>query len=308
MSESQENGFDKNRRVFLSSSTSEMQSYRDVALEVIAELGMQSVNYNDPSGARGVHRRGQNIFEMNRSTVQEADVFIGLYGFGEVWRPASHPGLVEEHPELMDDSQKLIMEYEWEWAKAKNSVICLPFVCTADTKAIPATRADSQMHDLRLKIMTGQVGWLTTPEAFRDELRRKLEAIRPTVFLSYSRTDEFLVSKLQLQLRDRDIFSWRDKVNIGGSVEWAKALASALQRMRALVVVVTPNSLKSKWVEKECIDFAAMGKPVFPYIAAESVKEELPPHLEILEWIDGTTEDGPIRLAGELVAFLNAAK
>ena len=240
---------------------------------------------------------------MNRDTICQADVFLGLYGFGKVWRPATHPGLTDAHPELLEAPDKLIMEYEYEWARDAD-ILMLPFVCTDKTTGIPYIEPDDRMHRFRLKLMARNVGWLTTPEAFYDQLVAKLHAIEPRVFLSYSRANEEYVSELQLRLRHADIYAWRDKTNIPGSSDWAKVLETALKELDTMLVVVSPESAKSKWVEKECKEFRAMGKPVFPYIGEMASKDDLPDYLKSLEYIDGTNTNGFTKLVKHLRAAL----
>lgn len=303
MNDDKHDEFARALRVFISSSTSEMEVYRNVAIKAIRDVGMQHTNYNDPGGV-GISHRNQTIFEMNRDTIHQVDAFVGLYGFGGVWRPASHPGLAEAHPELLDEPDKLIMEYEYEWAQ-EAGLFMFPFVCTDDTTGLPRVEIDDRMYQFRLKIMARNVAWLTTPEVFYDQLISKLKAIEPKVFLSYSRKDEQSVIELQQKLRHEDIFAWRDKSNIGGSVEWAKALETALKKLSALVVVVTPDSAQSEWVEKECREFGGMGKPVFPYIADPANKENLPEYLKEIQYIDGTESEGFNNLTRELRRVLD---
>jgi hypothetical protein len=190
MSEVKHGEFSRVLRIFISSSTTEMELFRNQAIQAIRDARIQHTNFNDPGGA-GISHRDQTIFEMNRDTIHQADVFFGLYGFGGVWRPASHPGLTVEHPELLDDPDKLIMEYEYE---------------------------------------------------------------------------------------------------------------------EAMIVVVTPDSVQSRWVEKECKEFRDMGKRVFPYIAdSEYINnpEKLPDYLEKLQYIDGTESNGFNELVRQLRGVLD---
>jgi TIR domain-containing protein/uncharacterized protein DUF4062 len=277
-------------RVFISSSTDEMKLYRTQAIRAIKDIGMKHTSYDDPSGI-GISHRYKDIFDMNKETIHQHDVFVGLYGFGGVWRPASHVRLTALYPDLLRDPDKMIMEYEYEWAHDADLII-LPFVCTEKTTGIPAIDMDYRMHDFRFKIMTRNVGWLTTPDAFYGQIIAKLRAIAPTIFLSYSRKDEEYVKALQHNLRGQDIFSWRDKTHIGGSIEWEKALGAAINDLKGLIVVVTSNAIRSEWVEKECKQFASKGKPVFPYLADSHCKDNLPDYLREIQYIDGTASDG----------------
>ena len=236
--------FSRVSRVFISSSTSEMENYRNKAVQAIRDAGMQHKNYNDPGGA-GIAQRDRTIFEMNRDTVRQADVFVGLYGIGGVWRPASHPGLTQANPEFLNDPEKLIMEYELEWAKEAGLVI-FPFIRTDQTRGVPMAELDVRMNRFRLAVMATNVAWLTTPEVFYDQLTSKLTAIKPQVFLSYSRQDEQYVNDLQRKLRHQDIFAWRDKTNISVLKNQPNALDAALAALKALVVVVSPHSFHLK--------------------------------------------------------------
>lgn len=279
-----------------------MAPYRDSAIRAIRDVGMQHTNYNDPEGV-GISHRYKTIFDMNRETIHQLDVFVGLYGFGGVWRPASHPGLTKRHPELSRDPDKMIMEYEYEWAQ-ESDLLIFPFVSTEKTTGIPETAIDDRMCAFRLDIMSKNVGWLSTPEALYNQLTGKLRSIEPTIFISYSRNDEEYVKTLQHDLREQDIFSWRDKMNIGGSVEWEKALEVALSHLKGLLVVVTSNSTSSEWVEKECKQFARMGKPVFPYIVDQNSKKNLPDYVRKIQYIDGTTSGGFETLVRDLRGLL----
>ncbi len=304
MSESTQNPLSPIMQVFISSKTSEMEAYRDKAIEAVRSIGMVHKNYNDPQGA-DLSQASKSIFENNRDTVKNSDVFVGLYGFGEVWKPAYHPGLPEIHPELLDDPGKLILEYEYEWAQ-EAGLYTFRFVATEDTIDLKPAPMDSRMARFRNRLMAQNVGWLTTPEAFYNQLVDGLSAIRPRVFLSYSRKNADSVSLLQGQLRHEDILAWRDATSIPGGTDWFKVLTSALDQLDILVVVVTPDSVKSEWVKKECTTFVAQGKTVIPYITDEACKSDLPEFLSRIQWIDGTAADGFPNLVKRLRIVLSS--
>ena len=304
MSIDQRAGLAQVMQVFISSKTSEMKAYRDKAIQAIHDAGMRHKNFNDPGGA-GFTQGSKTIFELNRNTIQQSDVFVGLYGVGEVWRPASHPGLREAHLELLENPYKLIMEYEYEWAKEFGLYTFL-FMRTNETLEVPFTPSDEQMESFRERLMTHTVGWLTTPEKFYEQLLGGLKAIRPRTFLSYSRRNVGDADDLQQRLRQEDIHAWRDSTSIPGGSEWASVIEKALDLMDALVVVVTPESAKSEWVEKECRTFIESGKPVIPYVSNAASKLALPNYLSSIEYIDGTSSDGFRKLVKQLRAILSS--
>lgn len=137
MSSSNDSGLAQVMQVFISSPSKEMALYRDQAIKAIRDVGMIHKNYNDPKGA-GFTQGVKSIFQLNRDTIKHCDVFVGIYGFGGVWRPASHPGIAEVHPELLEDPDKLIMEYEYEWAQ-QGGLYLFRFMRTDETEDTPFT-------------------------------------------------------------------------------------------------------------------------------------------------------------------------
>ncbi len=305
MSTGEKSGLARVMQVFISSKTSEMAAYRDKAIEAIRDVGMSHKNYNDLEGA-GFTQGDKTIFELNRDMIKQSDVFVGLYGFGDVWKPAYHPGLRARHPELSTDPEKLIMEYEHEWAQ-EAGLYMFRFLCTDRTYEIhPFTPMGSRVDQFRSQLMSRTVGWLTTPEVFYDQLVNSLKAIRPRIFLSYARKNAEYAGDLQLHLRNEDIHVWRDVTNIPGGTEWANELEAAIDLMEALVVVVTVESVQSKWVEKECLAFLKKGKPVIPYIADEASKAASPQYLSSIQYFDGTSSSGFLNLVKQLRVTLGA--
>jgi hypothetical protein len=302
MSVSKDRGLAQVMQVFISSASKEMAAYRDQAIKAIKSVGMVHTNYNDPKGA-GFTQGARSIFEMNQNTVKHCDVFVGLYGFGGVWRPASHPGLVKLHPELLKDPDKLIMEYEYEWAQ-EGGLYLFRFMRTNETEEAFAPM-DERMDSFRVDLMTNAVGWLSTPSDFCDHLTESLRGIRPRIFLSYSRRNKEYASQLQQQLRSQDLHAWRDETNIPGSAEWAAVIEAAIERMDALVVIVTPESAVSEWVEKECTAFLRNRKPIIPYISDPSIKSKLPKYLSPIMYIDGTVSGGLPALVKQLRVLLS---
>ena len=306
MSANAEIGLGPILQVFISSSTKEMEAYRTAAIRAINEAGMLHKNYNDASGA-GFTQGDRTIFQLNREIVQHSDVFVGLYGFGEVWKPASHPGLRSEHPELLIDPEKLIMEYEYEWAR-EAGLYLFPFVRTDETVDVPWCPMHPRMDRLRSRVMAGTVGWLTTANAFYTHCLESLRAIRPRVFLSYARVDADPVAALQRQLRSEDIHVWRDETNIPGGADWAGAIEAAIQLTDAMILVLTRESAISEWVKKECIAFIESGKTVVPYLYDPDVKSKLPGYVSTLQYVDGTAPEGFRTLVKRLRGVLGVAK
>lgn|SRR5215468_4259556 len=198
-------------QVFVSSVTDEMAPYREVALRAIRSSEMLPKNFNEGAGVEATH--GKTIFDLNRDTVRTSDVLVGLYGFARAWRPYGFGDLSDQHLELRQDPEKLILEYEYVWA-LEAGIYVFPFLRTPRTADLPDVPLDARMSAFHSRLKTRTVGWLTNTRDFHEQLVRRLVSIRPRVFLSYSRRNGDIALKLQRELRNEDVHVWRDAINI----------------------------------------------------------------------------------------------
>jgi len=75
------------------------------------------------------------------------------------------------------------------------------------------------------------------------------------VFLSYDRADEAFAKALSSELARRGLSVWRDEDELLPGDNWAMQTGAALKRSKAMVVLVSPESMRSKWVRHE-IEYA----------------------------------------------------
>jgi hypothetical protein len=71
------------------------------------------------------------------------------------------------------------------------------------------------------------------------------------VFLSYSTTDSGFALRLADALRSRDIGVWVDRWEIAPGDPIVSRLEEGLMQADALILVLSPNSVESPWVERE---------------------------------------------------------
>jgi hypothetical protein len=73
------------------------------------------------------------------------------------------------------------------------------------------------------------------------------------VFVSHShtQTDEPLVRKVTTALQNAGLEVWDDRIEIFPGDNWAEKIAQALREAEAMVVLLTPNALDSKWVDHD---------------------------------------------------------
>ncbi|MCC6580241.1 MAG: toll/interleukin-1 receptor domain-containing protein [Phycisphaeraceae bacterium] len=82
------------------------------------------------------------------------------------------------------------------------------------------------------------------------------------VFLSYSNEDSQFAGKLAAALERHGLRVWRAESMLPGD-NWADEVSRALRSSDAMVVLISPASMKSPWVLKE-IEFA-LGSPRFSH-------------------------------------------
>ena len=85
-------------------------------------------------------------------------------------------------------------------------------------------------------------------------------------YISYSRRDQELVSQLSGDLRKSGINIWVDVQEISAGANWVELIQRALDGASGVIVVLSPDSVMSKWVETE-VDFAQdHQKPIYPIV------------------------------------------
>src|SRR5207249_9631642 len=82
-------------------------------------------------------------------------------------------------------------------------------------------------------------------------MRRSLRLSPKSVFLSHSSKDRAFVEKLANVLASHRIPVWYSRVDIQGAKQWHDEIGRGLKNSDWLVVVLSPNSVKSPWVKHE---------------------------------------------------------
>jgi hypothetical protein len=89
----------------------------------------------------------------------------------------------------------------------------------------------------------------------------------PRVFLSYARSDgEAFATRLRERLEEDhpEITLWQDRVRMEGGVGWWNQITEALDRVRFMVLVMTPAAIASPVVQKEWRYARQQGVCVYP--------------------------------------------
>jgi len=86
------------------------------------------------------------------------------------------------------------------------------------------------------------------------------------VFISYSTQNRTYAQKLAKKLQGEGIDVWIDNAKIRSGENWWQSIVKALSAASAVVVLMTPASRASQWVQREILLADQMKKRVFPVL------------------------------------------
>jgi hypothetical protein len=97
------------------------------------------------------------------------------------------------------------------------------------------------------------------------------------IFISYARQDYPFAHKLVAALRNVSIKGWLDDVDIAAGSAVSSGLRSAINESGAMVVLVSPRSLESQWVNFEIGAGLAQDRPIIPILVeGADIDQKLP--------------------------------
>jgi hypothetical protein len=86
------------------------------------------------------------------------------------------------------------------------------------------------------------------------------------IFISYSKKNHQYAYPLAEFLQEQGFDVWIDKIGIEYGVNWWKAIVKGVRGCGAMLVLMTPESEASEWVEKEVFIGLELKKPMFPLL------------------------------------------
>lgn len=86
------------------------------------------------------------------------------------------------------------------------------------------------------------------------------------IFISYSRFDRDYADQLADSLLSQGYNVWIDTDQLRASEDWWKSIVLALKTCEAFIVIMTPHSDRSRWVQRELTLALKYDKPVFPLL------------------------------------------
>ncbi|HEX2621340.1 MAG TPA: TIR domain-containing protein [Phototrophicaceae bacterium] len=100
---------------------------------------------------------------------------------------------------------------------------------------------------------------------FAREFEKALSAAPQHLFISYSRRDKAFAQELREHLSSNGFTLWIDDAIEHGD-QWFNQIHDAIKTCAAFLVIMTPDSEQSEWVQKEILLAKRYKKPIFPLL------------------------------------------
>lgn len=181
-------------------------------------------------------------------------------------------------------------------------------------------RFESSVSSLRTQIMSlidSVLAGTPEPEAFLKGLlgyvetsHRKQTGVPPSIFLSYTHLDKDFAGRLATDLLSAGIKVWMDEGEIKPGDSLVKTISSAIDKMDAFAVLLSPDSVSSDWVKRELNlatdrELRTRRIRVIPILIADC---ELPPILRDHLYLNMKDEAGYARALRQLLETLRRAR
>lgn len=105
--------------------------------------------------------------------------------------------------------------------------------------------------------------FINSPEATYDPL----PIVKYDAFISYSGDDAAIAKEIVADLENASLRTFIASRDLGAGQLWTDEIRRALQASRALLILLTPNSVARPWVMLEVGASWALGKPLIPALA-----------------------------------------
>ena len=103
------------------------------------------------------------------------------------------------------------------------------------------------------------------------------------VFISYSRRDLPFVEQLVSDLKKTGLNVWYDLSGLEGGSRWRVEIQNAIRKSEYVIVVLSPDSVESEWVEREYLFSSNLKRKILPILYRPC---ELPLNFLDLNYID----------------------
>ncbi len=103
------------------------------------------------------------------------------------------------------------------------------------------------------------------------------------VFVSYSRRNKVFAERIARDLGDAGMEVWIDFRQIHGGEQWQDEIFRGIERSQIVVVCLSPDAVKSEWVQREVLTARQQEKFIIPVMAVNAQREL--ETIESLNWL-----------------------
>ena len=109
---------------------------------------------------------------------------------------------------------------------------------------------------------------------------------RRHIFMSYSSVEVDFALKLAADLKNAGLNLWIDRLDIKLGDDWRRSLQNAVDECAALIAVVTPEYVASKYCQRELGRADRIARPIFPLLLRTIPDTDWPLEIEREQYID----------------------
>lgn len=120
-------------------------------------------------------------------------------------------------------------------------------------------------------------------------MSQKDSHIPKKIFISYQNQDRSFAIKLNKDLKDENFETWFDQQDIPSGIDWSTAVGEGLRTCSHMILVLTPESVKSKEVKAEWNYFLNENKIIYPLLLRDC---EVPYRLGLIQRVDFRSDYG----------------
>src|SRR6266516_2067857 len=115
----------------------------------------------------------------------------------------------------------------------------------------------------------------------------------PAIFISHTSFDREIAAEIKAWVEElgyENVFlDFDPAAGIGPGENWERRLYKEIGRCHAIVLVLTPNWLNSKWCFAEYTQARALGKRIFPILAASIPRPSIAQNIQAIDLHDWNT-------------------
>jgi hypothetical protein len=108
------------------------------------------------------------------------------------------------------------------------------------------------------------------------------------IFISYRSTEADFTLRLAADLKNRGVNVWVDRLDGGiqGGDEWRREIEQAVNTCAAMITVLSPDYVTSKYCRREMNRADDLERPIFPVVLRQIPKEDWPLEIQGIQYTD----------------------